>query len=61
MTTLRITGMTCDSCAIHVKEALERVPGVRSALVSYRKGIAQLSTDPGTPGGALAAAVAQVG
>ncbi|ECR6839036.1 hypothetical protein F2L69_24885, partial [Salmonella enterica] len=23
MTTLKITGMTCDSCAAHVKEALE--------------------------------------
>ncbi|MFH5041390.1 cation transporter, partial [Citrobacter portucalensis] len=25
MTTLKITGMTCDSCAAHVKEALEKV------------------------------------
>ncbi|ECR7013224.1 hypothetical protein F2B24_01605, partial [Salmonella enterica] len=24
MTTLKITGMTCDSCAAHVKEALEK-------------------------------------
>jgi copper chaperone CopZ len=37
MTTLKITGMTCDSCAAHVKEALEKVPGVQSALVSYPK------------------------
>ena len=35
MTQLSITGMTCDSCATHVKEALEKVPGVRSAVVSY--------------------------
>ena len=34
MTTLIITGMTCDSCATHVKEALEKVPGVQSADVS---------------------------
>ena len=27
---LRIDGMTCDSCATHVRDALERVPGVRS-------------------------------
>jgi mercuric reductase len=38
MTHLKITGMTCDSCAAHVKEALEKVPGVQSALVSYPKG-----------------------
>ena len=29
MSTLKITGMTCDSCAVHVKDALEKVPGVR--------------------------------
>ena len=33
MTTLKITGMTCDSCAAHVKDALEKVPGVQSAVV----------------------------
>ena len=48
MTHLKITGMTCDSCAAHVKEALEKVPGVQSALVSYPKGTAQLATLSGT-------------
>ncbi|HFV5169938.1 mercuric reductase, partial [Escherichia coli] len=48
MTHLKITGMTCDSCAAHVKEALEKVPGVQSAIVSYAKGAAQLALDPGT-------------
>lgn len=37
MSTLKITGMTCDSCAVHVKDALEKVPGVQSADVSYAK------------------------
>ncbi|MGH8807845.1 MAG: mercury(II) reductase [Noviherbaspirillum sp.] len=61
MTHLKITGMTCDSCAAHVKDALEKVRGVRSALVSYPKGAAQLATDPGTPPDALTAAVAGLG
>ena len=61
MTHLKITGMTCDSCAAHVKETLEKVPGVRSAVVSYPKCTAQLATDPGTPLDALAAAVAGLG
>ncbi|AOU98055.1 mercury(II) reductase [Acidihalobacter yilgarnensis] len=34
-TELAITGMTCDSCAAHVREALEAVSGVREAQVSY--------------------------
>ena len=61
MTTLKITGMTCDSCATHVKEALEKVPGVRSAIVSYATGAAQLALDPGTTSTALTAAVTGLG
>jgi len=61
MTHLKISGMTCDSCATHVKDALEKVPGVRSALASYPKGTAQLATEPGTSQDALTAAVAGLG
>ena len=58
MTTLKITGMTCDSCAVHVKEALEKVPGVQSAEVSYAKGSARLAIEAdmrARPFGVLAA------
>ncbi|EQD43250.1 Mercuric reductase (Hg(II) reductase), partial [mine drainage metagenome] len=34
---LAIGGMTCNACAAHVREALEAVPGVRSAQVSMRR------------------------
>ena len=61
MTTLKITGMTCDSCAVHVKEALEKVPAVQSANVSYTKGSAKLAVETGTSPDALTAAVAGLG
>lgn len=61
MTQLRITGMTCALCAEHIKDALENVPGVRSAFVSYPNGTAQLTTAPGTSSDALTAAVAGLG
>ena len=61
MTTLKITGMTCDSCATHVKEALEKVPGVQSADVSYTKGSAKLAVEAGISPDALTAAVAGLG
>lgn len=61
MTTLKITGMTCDSCAVHVKEALEKVSGVQSADVSYAKGSAKLNVEAGTSPAALTAAVARLG
>ena len=61
MTQLNITGMTCDSCATQVKEALERVPGVRSAVVSYKQGTAQLAFEPGTQLDVLTATMAGLG
>ena len=61
MTQLNIAGMTCASCAVHVKKALEKVPGVRSAQVSYPQGTAQLATAPDTSLEALTVAVAGLG
>ena len=58
---LRIDGMTCDSCATHVREALERVPGVRSAAVSYPKARAEIAADAGVSSEALAATIATLG
>jgi len=58
---LRIDGMTCDSCATHVREALERVPGVRSAAVSYPKARAEIAADAGVSSETLAATVATLG
>ena len=33
MTKLQIVGMTCASCVEHVKEALEKIPGVHLSLI----------------------------
>lgn len=61
MNTLDIEGMTCASCAEHVKAALENLPGVRSANVSYPKGRAEIETDPDVGLEPLAAAVTALG
>ncbi len=58
---LYIDGMTCTSCAEHVKQALENVPGVRSASVSYPKGRAEIKADGGMNLGCLVAAVTALG
>jgi mercuric reductase len=58
---LQITGMTCESCAVHIKEVLSKVAGVRSVTVSYPKGTAQLTTEPSTPLKALIDAVTGLG
>ena len=61
MTTLRISGMTCESCAVHVKNGLEGVPGVRSADVSYGERTAWIAADTSTSTRALTQAVEQLG
>ncbi len=61
MTQLKIAGMTCDACAAHVKQALENVPGVQSAEVSYANGDALLFADAGIPPDALIAAITRLG
>ncbi len=61
MTRLQITGMTCASCATHVQRALERVPGVSTARVSYVDGTAQLATAADTSLAALTSAVESLG
>ncbi len=43
---LTISGMTCGSCATTARIALQRVPGVYQARVSYDSSSAVVSYDP---------------
>ncbi len=44
--TIEISGMTCAGCAVHVEQALKRLPGVKSVEASYEKGQAVVEYDP---------------
>jgi mercuric reductase len=61
MISLKITGMTCGSCAAHVKTALEQVAGVESAEVSFSDGMSKISMRNGGSSDLLVAAVAKLG
>ncbi len=61
MAQLKISGMTCDACAEHVRTALESVPGVRQARVSYSMGQADIEMEAGMDADALEAVVAKAG
>lgn len=41
-TLLKISGMTCQNCVRHVKDALLEIPGVESVDVSLEKANAQI-------------------
>jgi mercuric ion binding protein len=45
--TLAVENMTCGTCPIVVKKALERVPGVSSTTVDFDKKTATVTFDPG--------------
>jgi Cu+-exporting ATPase len=63
VTELSVTGMTCNNCARHVTEALQEVPGVRSAAVNLPANRASVRWNAGTAAdvGALQKAVADAG
>ena len=44
--TLRVDGMTCASCVVHVEEALKEVPGVSEARVNLATETASVGYDP---------------
>ena len=43
--TIKIEGMMCEHCENHVKEALEKLDGVDSAVVSHESGTAIVSVN----------------
>jgi mercuric ion transport protein len=44
--TVAVEGMTCESCEVPIKAALDQTPGVRAAEVSYKNGNACIQYDP---------------
>ena len=59
--TLKIKGMMCEHCERHVKEALEKLPGVENALVSHESGTALLTLGQEIPEETLRKAVEEAG
>lgn len=44
--TIEVEGMSCESCEVTVKAALDKTPGVHSAEVSFKQGTARVQYDP---------------
>jgi len=61
MTEITVNGMTCTSCATHVKDALEKIPGVNAAVVSYPESRAQVMADTAVSHNQLLGAIAALG
>lgn len=61
MIEINVDGMTCTSCATHVKNALEKIPGVNKASVSYPESRAQVLAEAGASSDLMLAAIAALG
>ena len=60
-TVLQIEGMSCAHCVQHVKEALEAVAGVKSAVVNLQNKSAEVEHEDRVSLAALEAAVEEAG
>ena len=61
MIEIKVDGMTCTSCATHVKEALEKISGVKNATVSYSENRAQVLADTSASRAQMLEAIAALG
>jgi Cu+-exporting ATPase len=56
-----VTGMTCQNCVRHVREAIGALPGVRSAAVDLDSGAVDFESDREVPREELASALDEAG
>lgn len=47
LVSLTVSGMTCTACAVSIKKALKRLPGVEAALVNFDTAEAIVYVEPG--------------
>ena len=59
--TINVTGMTCQNCVRHVREALGALPGVRSVRVDLASGQVDLDADRQVPQAELHEALREAG
>ncbi len=61
ITSLRITGMSCNNCVHHVDQALRAVRGVSAVEVDLKNGSAKVTHEDTVPLSALVTAVESAG
>ena len=59
--TLKIEGMMCGHCEMHIKKALEALDGVTKAEASHKTGTAVVTLEKEVPNHILKQAVAEQG
>lgn len=60
-TVITVTGMTCDHCAMSVREEIEELPGVTGVAVDVPSGRVEITSAADLDGAAVEAAVVEAG
>ncbi|GAA3949712.1 heavy-metal-associated domain-containing protein [Gordonia caeni] len=60
-TVVTVTGMTCNHCAMSVREEIEEIPGVTGVAVDVDSGRVEITSTADLDGAAIAAAVTEAG
>lgn len=58
---IKVTGMTCGHCEMHVRQALEQVEGVKKAIADRKKEQAVITCSKTVPASTLIEAVKKTG
>ncbi len=61
MIEITVDGMTCTSCATHIEEALDKLPGVNQVSVSYSEGKAKVTAGIGIDRSQMLATITALG
>ncbi len=59
--TVKIEGMMCEHCEMHIKKALESIDGITSATASHTAGTAVIEETKDVPASEIAKAVEDAG
>jgi Cu2+-exporting ATPase len=59
--TIKVNGMMCEHCEMHVKKALEAIDGIDAASADHKKGEVKLTLSKAVADDAMKAAVTDAG
>lgn len=59
--TLKIDGMMCGMCEAHINDAVRKIPGVKKAVSSRKKGTTEIIADAPIERDVLSSAIAATG
>ena len=58
---IKVNGMMCEHCEMHVKKALEAIDGIESAVASYKEDLVTITNSKTVDEEVIKAAITEAG